>query len=364
VSTRTSVIEINGNRYDAATGQIISTVKRASQKSSQVIDGFIRRPQKSAAKSVTKRTAVKSQPRHQVKSIEFHTRAQKAQTLMRGGLKKPAEQLQSRLMRSSEPRLETQLRAKTTPKNMQVKRFGNPIKSSKFSQPFRASKQSLRGEVINPGRPSAATDNTVAAPLPSMITSVSHQKLERLLDEALTQADSHKEALRYYAARHFWQRRWFSGPKRWILISALPLIILGGLVFAWKTVPQFSVKIAGLRAHISPVVPSYKPDGYAIASPAKAASGLVSISYQSTIDPAQNYEITQGQSNLTSTSIAQSVVPKGAAVQTSQVQGNTVYIYGSHNDAAWVNNGVLYTIKDKASLNSDQLIKIVQGLNP
>jgi hypothetical protein len=45
------------------------------------------------------------------------------------------------------------------------------------------------------------------------------------------------------------------------------------------------------------------------------------------------------------------------------VAGNTVYIYGARNDAAWVNNGVLYTIKDYAGLTSDQIIKIVQGLN-
>jgi hypothetical protein len=49
-------------------------------------------------------------------------------------------------------------------------------------------------------------------------------------------------------------------------------------------------------------------------------------------------------------------------VQTSVVNGTTVYIYGQTNDAAWVNNGVQYTVQDKASLNSDQLLKIANSL--
>jgi hypothetical protein len=125
-----------------------------------------------------------------------------------------------------------------------------------------------------------------------------------------------------------------------------------------------SVKIAGLRAHLSLAVPSYKPDGYEMASPAKVSSGAVTISYKSAANPSQSYDITQTQSELTSTSVAQNVVPKGAPVQTSQVEGNTVYIFGANNNAAWVNNGILYTIKDKANLSSDELLSIVKGINP
>jgi hypothetical protein len=196
-----------------------------------------------------------------------------------------------------------------------------------------------------------------------MVASASHQKLERLLDHALTNADSHKQAMRYQAARHFWQRRWLAGNRRWLVLLAVLVLIIGGLFVAWQKVPILSVKAAGMKAHLSPSVPAYTPDGYKMAGPAKAVSGTVSIKYVSS-DSAGSYEIIQAQSNLTSNSVGQNVVPKGAAVQTSQVNGNTVYIYGKENDAAWVNDGVLYTIKDHASLSSDELIKMVQGLNP
>ncbi|MGH7156618.1 MAG: DUF4367 domain-containing protein, partial [Candidatus Saccharimonadales bacterium] len=161
-----------------------------------------------------------------------------------------------------------------------------------------------------------------------------------------------------------WQRRWFSGPKRWGLLGLILLVLAIGAVFAWRSVPQLSIKLAGMRAHLSAVVPTYKPDGYKLASPANTDAGAVSIKYKSATAPSQTYSIVEAQSNMTSNLVAQNVVPKGASVQTSQVDGNTVYIYGSSNDAAWVNNGLLYKIKNSASLSSDQLINIVQGLNP
>ncbi len=332
----------------AATGQIISTTRTAKKRSGQVIDGFIKGPRRQTGRLATK-------------SADFHQRAQKAQTLMRGGLKKPARHLQSRIQRLA-PRtsVETEYRSKTTPRHARVSRFGIPGASARQAP---VPRQTLSGEIVSRGRPAPETVSAAAAPMPSMVASVSHQRLERLLDEALTKADAHKEALRYQAARHFWQRRGFSGRRRWLVLLGILVVIGGGVFFAWQAVPSLSVKVAGLRAHISAVMPSYKPDGFK-SLPAAATSGAVTIPYKSTTNPSAAYDVIQTQSDLTSSLVGQNVVPKGAAVQTSDVNGNTVYIYGSENDAAWVNNGVLYTIKNKASLNSDELLNIVKGINP
>src|SRR5581483_2265331 len=108
------------------------------------------------------------------------------------------------------------------------------------------------------------------------------------------------------------------------------------------------IKAASMRAHLRAVAPSYQPVGYRMAGPAKAAAGSVQLTYQSGLN-GSSYVIGQSPSDMTSSMVAHSVVPQGAAVQTSQVDGNTVYIYGSENNAAWVNNGVLYTIKNKAN---------------
>ncbi|HET7529042.1 MAG TPA: DUF4367 domain-containing protein [Candidatus Saccharimonadales bacterium] len=350
MGTYNSTVFINGKRYDAATGQIISAIRSKSHKTNRVIDGFISRPLKSDAKPEPKRG--------RVKSSQVHKGAERPRTLMRGGLKKPTPSPKSDIQyQTSRPKIATQLRAQTIKMHAKVNRFGGTA-SPASDAPAKA----VSGELVSRSR--SGGDDAAKAPLPSMITSVSHQKLERLLDEALTRADAHKEALRYQAARHFWHRRFLSGRRKWIAVVAVFFVAAGGLFAAWRNVPQLSVKVAGMKAHVSAAVPSYKPDGFVVASPAKAVGTGVTMKYKSAADDSQTYEISQTRSHLTSQLVSQSVVPKGAPVQTSQVNGNTVYIYGPANDAAWVNDGVLYTIKDGANLSSDQLIKIVQGLNP
>jgi hypothetical protein len=350
VSTKPSLANFNGYPYETATGQVISAINNAGKKSSRAIDGFVKAPLKFSS----------SKPHHQ--AVDFHERPQKAHTLMRDGLKKPTQKLQSNVQRLTLTNIDRELRAKLTSKHGQVNRFGGHG-STKNTKTHQAA-QPLSGELVShrPASTHHQPASPVAAPLPSMVTSASHQKLERLLDEALLRADAHKQALRYQAARHFWQKQWFSGPRRWLVVVSLFVVLVGGIVVAWQKIPQVSIKVAGMKAHLSPAVPSYKPEGYSLARPAKAASGAVSLAYNA--PSGRGYTIQQAQSNLTSSSVAQNVIPKGAPVQTSQVAGNTVYIYGQDNDVAWVNNGVLYTIKDKANLSSDELIKIVRGLNP
>jgi hypothetical protein len=278
---------------------------------------------------------------------------------MRDGLKKPSHKAEPHASHTGSLNPQREIRAKNTPQHHGVQRFGIPTPRRQQSTDSRA----VSGELVNHSAPPKASHHAATAPLPSMVASASHQKLERLLDQALTHADTHMEAMRYQAARHFWQRGRLRGGRRWLILGALLIIIIIGLFISWQKIPQLSVKAAGMRAHLSASVPSYIPEGYHLAGPAKAVSGTVDIKFASKSNGTNAYEIIQAQSNLTSQLVGQSVVPKGAAVQTSQVEGNTVYIYGQSNDAAWVNNGVLYTIKDRASLSSDELIKIVQGLN-
>jgi hypothetical protein len=278
---------------------------------------------------------------------------------MRGALKKPNGQLSNQIQHLTPGfNPEREVRAKTATKHSRVERFGIPVPS----QPKR---QVVQGEVTprHSGHVTATPATTSAVALPSMITSASHQKLERMLDEALTKADAHKKALRYQAARHFWQRPSFLGRRTGIKISLILVLAIAAAGFAaWQKLPQLSAKLAGVRAHITASVPTYKPEGYNLAAPVSTQDGGVIMKYKSAIDNA-GFDIAQKQSNMTSANLPQTVVPQGAQVQTSQVGGNTVYIYGQNNDAAWVNNGVLYTIKDHAKLSSDQIINIVKGLN-
>jgi hypothetical protein len=326
------------------------------------LDGFVQGTVKPATAKITSKTNLNYRLPDIPKSSQVHKRIEKSQTLMRAGLKKPALAYRDSPIRrmASPSNIERELRAKLTSKHNRIDRFGVPKSEVK--------KRVVTGELMNHGRHHKTTTSrqptSVATPPPSMITSASHQKLERMLDEALLRADAHKDAMRYHAARHFWQRRWFKGPRRMLTMAGLFAVLAASFMFVWQRNPQVSLKIAGMKAHLHAAIPTYKPEGYSLAGPAKAVMGAVTVKYISTSDNKQSYELTQSTSNLTSNMVAENVIPKGANVQTSQVAGNTIYIYGEGNDAAWVNNGVLYTIKDKANLRSDQLIKIVKGLNP
>lgn len=285
---------------------------------------------------------------------------------MRGALKKPSVNSAPRIEHATAgPDIQREFRAKKITRHTNVNRFGAPAHRPPVSS---ESKQIVHGEVIN-HRPAhrqaveTAASQSAAVALPSMVTSASHQKLERLLDQALTQADSHKQALKYQAARHFWQRPGFLGKKPLLKVAVVLLIVLGaGGFVAWHKMPVLSVKVAGVRSHTKASLPAYKPTGYSLAGPAYVEGGAVILKYN-TSNNNRGFDLAQQQSNLTSSSLAQTVVSPGSPVQTSQVNGNTVYIYGPNNDASWVNNGILYTIKDHSKLSSDQIIKIVQGLN-
>jgi hypothetical protein len=263
----------------------IKTIRSANKVSAQVIDGFVKGPSK-------KPTA----------AHHLHKRTEKAHTLMRGALKNPASNLGVKIQRlhpGQNPMRE--VRAQTTHKHSQVRRFGSP---------------------------------------------------------------AHKQAMRYDAAKHFWQKPGFLGRRAGLKIAICGVILLFLIGFAaWRTVPALSVKVAGTQAHINASVPSYTPTGYVQAAPASDKNQTVVIRYKSSADSTANYEITQSKSSMNSTSVTQSVVPRGTQVQTSQAGGNTVYIYGDQNNAVWVNNGVMYKITDHANLSSDEILKIVQGLN-
>ena len=117
-----------------------------------------------------------------------------------------------------------------------------------------------------------------------------------------------------------------------------------------------------MRAKINASIPGYTPAGFRFEGPIAYQNGTVLMSFKANGDNERTYTIMQQASNWNSDSLAANIIPASSQVQTSQVKGTTVYIYGDSNDATWVNNGIRYSIKDSAKLNSDQLIKIADSL--
>lgn len=76
----------------------------------------------------------------------------------------------------------------------------------------------------------------------------------------------------------------------------------------------------------------------------------------------QSFTLTQSRSDWDSSAVlANYVLPiLGRNFATTASRGLT--IYSTNNAAAWVNGGVLYTIKGNATLSSDQVQRIAMSL--
>ncbi len=376
-----SFIEINGKRYEAATGQFVGIVKKISGQAKRPlansVDGLSKvasrpGPAKKAASEaamVKKKPAAKNRPKRPAQTI--HSRRERSYTLMRRIVRRPAIQekkdnsapkIPRNYLRTINPARMT--RAMAVGKNHKIRHFGRPAISTRAS---RASENhapppagGLMGKKSMANHHAGATTATVSRPLPSMVTSVTHHQLERLLDDALTKADAHKQFLkRQISRRNLGSSRFM---PRWLrfILGLLAVLAIGGF-FAWQNIPQIPLKVAAIRTHVNASLPSYTPPGFSFSAPIKYESGAVTINFKANADPSRTYSVTQQASAMESTSLANSL-PKNSQVQTSQVRGTTIYIYGPSNDASWVNNGVRYTISDNARLDSDQLLKIADSL--
>lgn len=366
------VIEINGVRYNAASGDAVGRVRGFAGRvrpniNSPAVDGFVKAKQKLApvaAKPVVKhKTRISTTPKMSSKTV--HHSRERSKTLVRTVVVKPSLRVREASKTFARPIIREGLaqvdsikesRAKMISKHSKVERFGIPKPKADITHPHQVV------EAI--ARPTSAqshqTSTNGEAAMPSMLTSASHQQLERLLDFALHTATSHKKTAKRRPQGVI--GRFFSMPK-WLAVSlGILIILLVTLLFAWKNIPAVAVRIAGAEAGISASTPSYTPIGFSYYGPASHSGGIVNITYKDKMNLAKQYVISESKSAINSATIATTNTNLKSSVLTSQVNGNTVYIYQDAKTASWVSDGILYTITNNAGLSSDQLLNIVASM--
>ena len=298
----TSIIEINGNRYDAVSGRLIGAVKKAAYHAMKParglsIDGFTRRAAKANVHAKRSGHELKRHPEH-------------SKTLMRAAVKKPArakseDNIKFRGLSPDHARAD---RARRVPQSSKVQRFGLTA--------FTHSPGAKTGEVIAPSPSSPARSAMAAtATLPSVITNASHYKLERLLDYALAHADAHKKSLDQSTRAH---RKLFGRLPRWLAISLLT-VVLGTVIgfVVWHQMPAASFKLATTKAHINANMPT-PISGYKI-GPITSTQNAVTTTIQSISDSSKKYTVTQQAYSQPEASLAASATT-GASGNSFQVQ--------------------------------------------
>jgi hypothetical protein len=141
--------------------------------------------------------------------------------------------------------------------------------------------------------------------------------------------------------------------------ASLALIMLAGY-FTYLNMPNLSVRVAAAQAGFNATYPGYQPDGYRIKKVA-FAEGQVGIQYAAN-GGTQGFTVKQEKSGWDSSALLANYVEptsKGGYIPHSE-QGITVYVFD--NNAAWVNDGIRYTIQGDAPLSSEQILDIATSM--
>lgn len=392
-----TTIEINGKRYNARTGELLGDIPQApvthalkhAARQSRTVDGFARSAKAQAAhasaqtivttKSVQPKPHKKRASMSDIKHVAAH-KPQHSQTLMRKVVKKPVVAKKTSIKPQAPSELaaapksavavpshklaahhldERRLtRARTHEQSKQITRFTNAqqnhpaanqrrqIASARQAQIHRVAAQSSQPSITRPARPAPAR----APRMQTQQHAQANADPSTIFEAAIANARSHEQP------KHKTKRK--AGHRLVQMASfVVAFIAIGGFV-AYLNMPNIELHMASSRAGFHASLPSYKPTGYALDGGVHASNGIVSVSFKS---GDSKYTVQQQESNWDSQTLLDNVVSMASSDhKTYKSQGRTVYIYG--DNAAWVNGGVLYSMKVDGSLSHQQIVSVATSM--
>ena len=155
-------------------------------------------------------------------------------------------------------------------------------------------------------------------------------------------------------AAHHWGRRLS-------IAGAMVALLAFGSYLTYHNMPAIATRMAAAQAGINASFPSYQPSGYSLTGGISQQQGSVLMKFAANAGPG-TFTLTQSRSDWDSSAVlANYVLPSfGRNFATTTSRGLT--IYSTHNAAAWVNGGILYTIKGNAPLSSEQVARIAASM--
>lgn len=376
MAKKENIIHLNGKRYDAYSGELLSDVAPRSLPGSphtKSIDGLAKpgtalmgpppkvhepEPLRPAARPIS------DIARGPAPHLQHHA-VKKSQTLMRSTVSKPEGSLKHKVQAASHTHA---LVAK--PQVTIVKKLSHPkvdpnrarraerIARSEQVHRYAASHE-LRGAVpisrlvaaapaIKPVHASTPAAHTVAAPQASSLD---------IFEHALMQANSHLEPLVHPHKKRRSNRR----SKQIISFGAVALcaLVIAGFV-AMQNQANLTVRYASHKAGITASLPNYRPIGFSVGK-FKYSSGSVAVQYNNQ-SSGQSFMLSQTASNWDSQALKENFVASAdKSYQVVQSAGRTIYTYGDNN-ATWVAGGILYKITSDGSLTSSELVNLATSM--
>lgn len=346
------VIELNGKRYDAMTGEIITadpprkTAKQGLHRTTKAasIDGFTK----------TKKTPAQYPARH-ANQVAVH-KVEKSKTLMRKTVAKPKPAKSTVTSSAVSKTLDVQKpvinqkrleHAKTVPKSTAITRFSV---SSAAAAAATSSKASLRKQPVT----KKSATHTAPTKTPTAHDDLVSRALSSAVMTATMPLKKDKRSVRIARRLHLTPRQVSVGG------FTLAFILVIGF-FAYQNSTNISMRIASSRAGMHGNLPSYQPAGFTVAGGIAYSPGQITIPYKSTSDN-RNFRISQNVSEWNSQALLDNYVAANHPTnQTIQDRGKTIYLYDGSN-ATWVDGGIWYRIEGDSQLNSSQLLNIAASL--
>ncbi|MDB5182714.1 MAG: hypothetical protein JWO47_498 [Candidatus Saccharibacteria bacterium] len=347
-----SIIEFNGQRFNARTGRLIDGISAPISPTKPTISDMA--PANHASRALTP-------------SKQVHKTLQPSKTLMRRAVQKPSTITdrktvamdvvshtpgQTAVEKFHSVSAERDLRAGKIRQNSLVNRFGGEL---------HASKSVIAPEKLN----MLPEEQTVREVLASPLLSAKYDNrsaTSKMLDKSLRSATSHEEKPIKKAKLHhrLGSKVGLSAKAASIAAGSLAVLLVGGFV-AYQNIPNLSIRYASAKAGVHASLPTYQPAGFAINSHVGYSPGVISVAYKANADN-RAYTITQKTTNWNSDALKEHLMgTTGIIPQSYPDNGQTIYLH-DNNQADWVNNGVWYSITGNSNLNTDQLIKIATSL--
>lgn len=346
-------ITINGKKYDARTGKLVTSLHSHTQAAE------VKKPA-TIAKPVATNRIVSDIARAPATA---HKRRQQArsQTLMRNAVKKPTATPKTHPAKSA-THSQPHPRKPTIPKiqHFDVARHTRAAAVKKSELVTKFNNSAIIQHPIETVQ-TAVTERIEHMPVrPAPVLKATNSHVQSVLDRGLKSAQSHTQTFTPEKASKRKNNKRGKGRLTSLAAGGLAIALLIGF-FAFQNIPNISVRYATARSGVQASLPGYKPSGFALSNRIQYNPGQITLNFASTTDE-RAFKITQRETAWNSeTLMSNYVTTKSDQVQKYEDRGRTIFIYGNNN-ATWVNGGVWYDINGDSQLNSDQLIRIATSM--
>lgn len=332
------IIEVNGIKYDAITGQKIEISNKQAAYSAQNIHDNLQHSSTLSRKFVKRPNDIGLSQAHAIEQFKMrhnYIEARKS-AILRSGNESHAQISKFEGVRGS------------------AGRMISPISSQN-----KIISKTVDEDPILPVQENPIHQKALAAMCEQKITK-RLQTPQEIKKSAIATAleKSQDNAKNIKKIRGVQKKSWFLKRAVGFVASCSFLIIFFGY-FVYINSPNLSIRVAAIQSGVNASLPQYSAKGYSLKGLAYFDGNSVNLKY---INGEKFYKIKQAQTSWDSVALLENYVQDkwDRDYSTYQEKGLTIY-KNRNNEATWVNNGVLYNIETNSNLSNEDIRKIASS---